>query len=115
MSLFSEYYLERLGVDTFENKEGFIVYHVEKEELFIKEYYICKESRKANTHNFFDDKMVEIAMQNKCKYLSCGVSLRTLTANHALQFIMRRGFKLSSANDDYIILTRELENGNKGT
>jgi hypothetical protein len=111
MTNFADYYLERLGLDTFENEDGFIVYHVEREELFIKEYYVRPESRNVNTHAFFDDKMVEIANQNKCKYLSCGVSIKALTADHALQFIMRRGFKLNSANNDYIILTRELEHG----
>jgi len=40
MSLFSEYYLERLNCRTIENEQGFMVYHILDKEFFIREYFI---------------------------------------------------------------------------
>jgi len=113
MSLFSEYYLERLNCRTIENEQGFMVYHILDKEFFIREYFIKTDFRGTKVHEYFFDKAKEIAKASSCEYFSCGVNVKTAGHTKALQFILNQGFEVDSLDKDFIILTRGLEDGRR--
>ena len=113
MSLFADYHMERAGRFTIESEDGFMIYSISGEECFICEFYIRPQSRRINASKFFFDKITEHATKENCTYFSCGVSVNAKNATEAVLYIIENGFKLDSANNNHIILTRELDYGDR--
>lgn len=108
MSLFSDYFREKSNCETIENENGFVVYQVFEDELFIKEYYIVPEKRLSNAHVDFFDKLYDVAIDKKCKYVSASVDIKCNDPETPLVFNLKNGFKIHSLSGNRIILTREL-------
>ena len=107
-SLYARYLLERTNWGVVENDKGFIVYSIKNQECFIRDIFVLPEFRKSREATKMADEVTEIAKDHGCTYLSCTVCPEANGADMSLKVVMAYGFKLHSANNNLIILKKDL-------
>jgi predicted GNAT superfamily acetyltransferase len=108
-TLFANYLLEREGAKILENESGFLIYKITGEECFIKDLCVSKDVRQQSKCRDLIASLSGIAKQAGAKYLTGNIFIKdkghmvTLIAAHAL------GFKLVGANNDVLMILKDLE------
>lgn len=109
MKLFKSYLEEKMpNRRVIFNEHGFIIYNLVKTECYIEELYVVPEFRQQKIATKLADEVAAIAKEAGCYYLSAQVPVENLDSAQSLRVQLAYGFKLHSANDNVIILTKEI-------
>ena len=112
MSLFSEYYLEREEIKTFETGNYFFTYKVTDDgsEFHVIDMYIRPERRGGACIAQLLNKVCELATNLKTKYIVSKVDCRSKKPEMSLKIMLKIGFELLKAENNLVWLvmpTRE--------
>ncbi len=102
------YIKERLGLEVLEKPEGFALFKVIDDGVYLQEMYVKPECRWSGIGKQFVEEIGNEARAQGFKklYTSCVPS--GLTSDSALRAILACGFKLVSCEKDIIYLVKEL-------
>jgi len=107
-SLYGQYIKEREDLEILENSHSYVTYKISENELFVYDFFVVKEYRRHGEGKELCRKLEEMARKAGCTYAKTTVSLGVNGVTEALRFQLDYGMKVLSANQDYIVLGKEL-------
>lgn len=112
MSLFSDYYLEREKIKTFETEDYFFTYKVTDDgsEFHVIDMYIRPEKRGGASIVQLLDKVAALATEAKTRHIVSKVDAGTVRPEKSLMVMLKIGFEIIKAENNLIFLalkTRE--------
>ena len=110
MSLYADYLRERGHKEIFEEEYGFCMYHLIEAGLFVEDLYIDPEHREQGKAVAMMRKMDDIALVNDKNKVFTQVVPGFKGSEHSLGILLHDGFKLDSADKNFIYLYKELTN-----
>lgn len=108
MTAWSRYLKERLNQDSIVTPEGFIVYSLAPPICTINDLYIEPEFRECGFALGLTQAVAQKAREAKCGQLWTQVGIHSVGAERSLQIQFDYGFKMIKADNDYIMLMKEL-------
>jgi hypothetical protein len=108
-TLYFDYIKEREGLEVLENESGFITYKITGDECFIKNMFITPKMRSTFLLKNMIDLLCEIAFIRKCKFISANIDLQDEGAGRTLVAALKIGFRLARAQNDILLIIKELE------
>lgn len=109
MSLYADYLLERTHDQIVETEYGFATYRfLNTKQCYIIDIYVKPENRKTYRASEMADKIAEIAKEKGCCELLGTIVPSTRGSNTSLNVLMAYGMKLSSAQNDLIIMKKDI-------
>lgn len=108
MNLYAAYVKEREGKDVLKNENGFITYKIIGQELFLADMFLVKKARGSEVVSQFIEKLVQIGKDNKCSHISANIHLADSGANRTLKAALKLGFKLINANNNILVIVKEV-------
>lgn len=108
MSLWADYHKERLGWETIELEGGFIAYSIALPFCCINEIYVKPDLRNKDIASRLGDQVVLKAKEAGCTHLWSQVSVLANGSTDALKATLAYGFKVSKAQEDRVILVKEI-------
>lgn len=113
-SLYAKYIKEREDADVIENEHGFLTYKVIGKELAIDNLYVDSNYRKSGCCFSLVQEVEEIAKKQRCEIITGTIHLIDPGANITVQAALRIGFKIHSANNNKIIIYKNISGGIHG-
>jgi GNAT superfamily N-acetyltransferase len=108
MNLWSEYFKEREGYETFESDKGLASFKISGEDCYIRDVYVLPSFRHTGEASFIADEITKIAKARGCKYIT-GSVVPSLNGSSGSMFgLLKYGFKLKSSHEDFIFLVKEI-------
>lgn len=98
MSLYSEYIKERENKHIIEFDNAFVSYKINNNFLFIEDMYIRSEYRRNNIGKLLDTMIQYEAINNKCNYIICSVSIFANNFVNSIRVIKHSGYKYYTKN-----------------
>lgn len=108
MDMYIDYCREREGKSVIVTEDGFIKYFIEKDILFIDEFYIKPSSRHKGLGQSMVDGLVTMAKSKGCAQLMGAVVPSTKGADRNVRIFMEYGMTIHSAVYDRIYLVKEI-------
>lgn len=108
MSHFASYIYERQGKSIIEDEHGFATYYYIKDACYIEDIYVVQDSRRSGIAGKYADMIAEEARSKGYSKLMGSVNLLTNEPTESMYALLRYGFKLSSANNNLIILLKDI-------
>lgn len=108
MSLYGKYVKEREGKGIVESAQGFMTYKIQGEECYIADVFIDSDFRETGVAAEFTEQITKKAKEKGCKFLTGTVTPSLEGATVSLAYQLKRGFKLHSSHEDFIILKKEI-------
>lgn len=108
MSLWSDYYSERLGWLTIEEPDGFVLFALNPPTATIEDIYVAPHARKSNLALSLANRVSAFARNEGCTELVTQVWPGTKGAEHAVRINIAYGFKMIGAENGRIIFKKEL-------
>ena len=106
------YFEMEWGRKLLSSEEGFIFYEIRENELFVTDFYISEEYQGKGKGLDLAKQVEEIAVKNKCDFLTCLLSCGKSRA-HSSTELMRKyinfGFKIFKADGDIIRMIKFIE------
>lgn len=107
-TLYAKYIKDREGLEILEDELSFIIYKISGEECFIRNMCIENNARGSGKCREIIDRLSEIAGKAKCKYVSANIDLKDPGHDHTLLASLHLGFRTVRANDDVLLIIKEL-------
>lgn len=107
-TLFKSYLKSQNDADIVEDENGFILYRIVGEECYISEIYVDDKTKGTGKCKELINILSDIARFEKCTYLSGKIHLVHARANHTLAVALHLGFKVVNADQNTIVITKEL-------
>lgn len=109
MSLYADYILERTSDKIIEGTSGFATYrYLDEKTVYIIDIYTIPSERKKGSAGILADLIAEEARGKGCIEMLGTVCLSAKGAKTSLQVLFAYGFELKSANNDVIILRKDI-------
>lgn len=108
MSLWADYYREKLGWTTIETDFGFVSFSVRGSFMRIEEIYVIPEARKSGHAKDLADRVSAEGRRVGCSHLWAHVTLNANGSTDSLKAVLAYGFLAIKADQDHIYLTKEL-------
>lgn len=108
MSLYSDYYAERLGKSVLEVPQGFAVYKIEEDFVYIEEIYVVKEHRKSGVAKDMADAIAHVAKLEGAKRMFGSVSVNAKNATTSMKVLLAYGLEVSHLKDDLIVFVKDI-------
>lgn len=109
MSHFAEYIKERQNKEIVEDENGFATYYFVGPDCYIEDIYVIPEKRKTGICFMYADKIAKIARDKNCLNLIGSVKPSANGSTVSLKVLLAYGFRLHSANEDFIWFKKKLE------
>jgi|CXWK01.1.fsa_nt_gi predicted GNAT family acetyltransferase len=109
MSHFANYIKERQNKEIIEDENGFATYYFAGPDCYIEDIYVVPEKRKSGVAAKYADKISKIAQEKNCLNLIGSVKPTANGSTASLKVLLAYGFKLYSANEDFIWFKKKLE------
>ena len=106
--LWSMYFKEREGYDVIDTGKGVASYIINGETCYIRDIFIHPDYRHTGEGSLIADAITVNAREKGCKYLTGSVVPSTNGATLSLFAMLKYGFKLKEAQQDFIILIKEI-------
>lgn len=106
--MYWQYVKERLDLEVLETPEGFALFKVLPEGVYIAEVYVTPEYRKAGIGRFFVNTIAENAKKLGHTKLITSCVPSGKTSDDALRAILAVGFKLINCEKDIIYLAKDI-------
>ncbi len=110
MSLYGDYIKETFGKDIVEDNEGFVSFSIVNDECYVEDVYVIPEARLKGKTDVLMAKVVSIAKEKGCKYLTTTINPGIKTVERSMIVILNYGFKFHSSEKNKIIFIKELDN-----
>lgn len=110
-TLYAKYILERQGLQILEDESSFMFYKISNNELFLAEMFIEKSERATTRLKRMIDMLSQIGIESGCDVMTATIHLADPGCNHTLSSALKAGFKLARANNDIILISKELIGG----
>jgi len=108
MSLWSDYYSERLGWLTIEEPDGFVLFALNPPRATIEDIYVAPRARKSNLALSLANRVSALARDAGCSEIITQVWPGTKGAEHATRINIAYGFKMIGAENGRIIFSKAL-------
>lgn len=108
MSLWADYMKERLGHHTIETEDGFVVFDVKPPKMSIEDIYVRPEVRKGTKSLKLFNEAVARGKAQGCTEVWTQVWIGPTGAERALRVNLALGFRVMSAQNNGIILMKEI-------
>lgn len=108
-SLWTEYWSEMWGAETFETEYGFITFQTFTQHIFIQELYVKPEFRRSEHASALADEVTKIARERGLYELTSKVHLDSNTAALSLKVQLAYGFIPFRAESGIIWLSKKVE------
>lgn len=108
-SMFEEYFKEKKGLIAFKNQFGFIMYTIQEEYLYIRDFYVKPEFRRQKVAYQMTDLLIAHAKGQGCTTVIADLEPRDLKATESLKFILNYGFEVYDADENEILLKYEIK------
>lgn len=108
-TLFKTYLKTQNDADIVEDESGFIIYRIAGEECYISELFVDDKAKGTGKCKELINVLSDIARFEKCTFLSGKIHLVHSGANHAVSVALHLGFKIIKAEQNTIIITKQLE------
>ncbi len=109
MSLWADYYRERLEAKVIETDYAFIVYQLFPDHCFILELYVAPPFRKSGIGKDLVEQAKKDALSHGCKSITASISPESNHSSETMSASIRIGFKLFKSSNNSIIIYQELK------
>lgn len=106
--MYLDYVKERQGFDCIETDQGFLFYKISDVELYIAELYVKPEFRKTDAVKELVSRAAELALFNKCKFLTGNIYLADQGHLRTIKAALKLDFYIVRANNDIIVIARKI-------
>jgi GNAT superfamily N-acetyltransferase len=107
--LYAEYMKEREGVSFLFKEQGFVQYTINGEECYIQVIYVTPDHRRSGLAAQMADEVEAIAKENGCTFLTGSCDPRAPGSTESATAMIRTGFKLHSAKENFIVFIRSIK------
>lgn len=107
-SLYAKYVKERANKECLETEQGFAIYVVWEDGVYIEDIYVLPEFRKSGVASALADEIVLKAKELKKKRIYGSVCPQANGATDSLKILLAYGFKLLSSSPDLIMFIKEI-------
>lgn len=90
-SLYAQYVKEREGLDTYETSDGFVIYKIHNNWVFIQDIFVKRESRRGRIASQIADTVVNKALEMGAKSLISHVDIKANNWQDSKKFIEAYG------------------------
>jgi ribosomal protein S18 acetylase RimI-like enzyme len=102
--MIKQYLKELKGLDVFETEDGFILYKIKDEHLYVRDIYVLPEKRKKGVAAKMADELAEIIkVSHGCTVMLGDVEPSNQNATDSIKVLLAYGMTVLEANDDEII------------
>lgn len=108
MDLWAQYFKEREGYETINSDKGFVSFKIAGEDCYIRDVFIHRDFRHSGEASSLADQVAKVAKDRGCKFLTGSVIPSMNGSTGSMLGLIKYGFKLNWAKDDYICLIKEL-------
>ncbi len=110
MENWTDYLLEEEGYKTHTELYGFCSYKISGDELFCGHLFVNKAARRSWKGIELANKMVKIAKENKCKYLTGNIWFDGNDQKflRKMELFTKFGFKISNINNNVAVMIMEI-------
>ncbi len=109
MSLWADYYKERLDASVIENDRAFIAYQLFPDHCFILELYVSPVYRQSGIGKDLVEQVKKEAVLHGCKTLTASISPESNHSSETMIASLQVGFKLFKSTNNSIIIYQELK------
>lgn len=107
MNLWSEYFKEREGFETFETDKGLASFKISGEDCYVRDVFVLPAFRHTGEASYIADEITKIAKDRGCKRLTGSIVPSLKGSSGSMMGLLKYGFKLKSSHEDFIILAKE--------
>jgi ribosomal protein S18 acetylase RimI-like enzyme len=108
-SLYAQYLTERTNDAIIETDEGFVTYRfLNDKQCYIVDIFVKPEHRRSRVASRLADEVTQAARENGCSELVSTVVPSANGSTNSLKAVLSYGFKLDSATNNVICLTKEI-------
>lgn len=109
MSYYADYLKERTDDEIIELPEGFATYRfINGQQCYLIDIYVAPEYRRQGFGSLLGEMVTTIAKEKGCKELIGTVCTAAKNSDTSLQTFLTYGMKLKSAQNDIIILKKDI-------
>lgn len=102
--MIKQYLKELKGLDVYETEDGFILFKIEDEYLYVRDIYVLPEKRKKGVAAKMADELAAIVKKtHDCTAMLGDVEPSNHNATDSIKVLLAYGMKVLEANDDEII------------
>lgn len=109
MNPWTQYLNERYGHECIEEEWGFVTYKLVLPFIALEDLYIVPELRKLGAGTKALKRIEDIGRAHQATHVWAQVQLMDRGSNESLQAILAVGFKMIEAQNNRIVLTKEIE------
>lgn len=109
MTNWLEYRVETHGHEVVEDDNGFVLFDVNTDELYIADMYVVPEARGTGVARAYLDTLEEEAKDNACRFLTCTVDMQNRVKEKSIAVILGLGFRLVDSNPQRLLFYREVK------
>lgn len=106
--MFKQYFRELKNLEVYEEENGFVLYKIEENLLYIRDIYVKPENRKSKLAATMADKVAEFAKTLGCDTMIGDVEPSNNNATDSIKVLIAYGMRVVEANDDEIIFAKEI-------
>ncbi len=107
--MLKQYLKELKGLDVYETEDGFILYKVQDEHLYVRDIYVLPEKRKKGVAAEMADELAEIIKKSHgCTIMLGDVEPSNNSATDSIKVLLAYGMSVLEANDDEIIFYKHI-------
>jgi predicted GNAT superfamily acetyltransferase len=107
-NLWAQYFKEREGFESINSEKGVISYKIHGEDCYIRDVFVCADARSSGEATCLADAVTSVAKERGCKHLTGSIIPSMPGSTGSLIGLLKYGFKLNWAKEDYICLIKEL-------
>lgn len=108
MSLYAQYIKEREDFDIIESDKGFATYKINPPEVYLRDLYVKPDYRQSDCAARLATEVASIALDQGCTIMTGSVMLGTKGADDNTKWLLQWGFKMRSANSNFLIFEKGL-------
>lgn len=108
-SMVKDYLKELKGLDIYETEDGFILYRIQENCLYVRDIYVIPERRKSKVAaSMADELAVIIKKSHGCNVMLGDVEPSNNNATDSIKVLLAYGMSVLEANDDEIIFYKQI-------
>lgn len=105
-SPWAQYVSERENSEVFETSEGFAIYTIEQNTVYLKDIWVAPEHRKSYVASRIADTVALIAKERGCNQMLGSVCPTAKNSHQSLQVLLAYGMILLSSQNNIIFLSK---------
>lgn len=109
--LYERYIKERQGIDSIWREDSFVFYRIVGKECFIVDLYVDKEARRAGRCRSLIDQLLEVSKSKACDIITGNLHLKDPGVHTTLLAAYACGFKIAKAENDVLLIVKEVFRG----